>query len=395
MAAAHAGLGWVVGVSSPGSDRRMRLWCVITALLPELDALAGRFHHTAGHNIFAGLLCVAAAAVWFRNDPNRQLFTVLGLVAASFAVHLLVDAVSAVDLHPLWPVSRKGFALVPLFPPERWWTVVVSWLLVVLPWGLAFWRQISPLELISPRLDLLFLNLLRAKNRECSVCGHACNNRCHACTHPVCFRHGKIDWRFRVTCPPCASGSAPKRVAEDVEHYLARELQFLRSKEAIRLDPEFSSFLYRKLTDGLRRLDDVPRTHPLWQGSDNRPTLAKLMDLSRTVLKESPDDHEARWVLFADKILARSPDLGFGDLAPAILNDFKSLRWLVSAARWNYVFSGVDPVVALKGPLAHLEKTVGPVEAFLQALKEDPDPATKDAAGKCIDLLQGRNPFKA
>ena len=108
------------------------------------------------------------------------------------------------------------------------------------------------------------------------------------------------------------SGSAPTRAAEDVEHYLARELQFLRSKEAIRLDPEFSSFLYRKLTDGLRRLDDVPRTHPLWQGSDNRPTLAKLMDLSRTVLKESPDDYEARWVLFADKILTRSPDLGFG-----------------------------------------------------------------------------------
>src|SRR2546421_6033351 len=111
MAAAHAGLGWVVGVSAPGADRRIRLWCVIVSLLPDLDAFAGRFHSTAGHNVFDGLLCVAAAAVWFRNDPNRTLFTALGLVAASFAIHLLADAVSAVDLHPLWPVGRKGFTL--------------------------------------------------------------------------------------------------------------------------------------------------------------------------------------------------------------------------------------------------------------------------------------------
>lgn len=395
MAAAHAGLGWLVGVSAPASDRRMRLWCVIAALIPDLDALAGRYHHTAGHNVFAGLIGVAAAAVWFRNDANRSLFTALGLVAASFAAHLLLDAVAAVPLHPLWPASHRPFTLVTLLPPGEWWTIVVAWLLIVAPWGLAFWRLVSPLELISPRLDLLFLNLFRAKNRECSVCSHACNNRCHACTHPVCFKHGKIDLRFRVTCPPCASGSAPKRAAEDVEHYLARELQFLRSKEAIRLDPEFSTFLYRKLQDGLRRLDDVPRTHPLWQGSDNRPTLAKLMDLSRTVLKESPDDDEARWVLFADKILTRSPDLGYGDLEPAILRDFKSLRWLVAAARWNYVFSGVDPVRALKAPLRNLEKTVGPVETFFETLKDDPDPSTKEAAGRCLELLKGTNPFKS
>ena len=45
------------------------------------------------------------------------------------------------------------------------------------------------------------------------------------------------------------------------------------------------------------------------------------MDLSRTVLKDSPDD------------------LQYSILEPAILNDFSSIRWLVSAARWNDVFT--------------------------------------------------------
>lgn len=394
-ALAHAGLGWLIGLSAPNSDRRIRIWCVLAALLPEADALAG-FRFGTTHTIFFAVLLLGIAIWFFRGEPARMLFTALFLMAASFGLHLLIDLkVWGADVRLFWPLNPRGLRLSPILVGGRSIGIPVAIVMIALPWVLTFWKSVTPLEILSPRLDTLFLNLVRRKKHACTICGKKCNNRCGTCTHPVCFRHGKIGWHFRVTCAPCAGGAAPKKIDGGVEDYAARELQFLRGKEATRLDPEFGSFLYRKLRDGLRRLDDLPREHPIWQGSDQRPTLAKLVDLSRTVLKDSPDDLQSRWVLFGHKILTSSPDLEYSILEPAILNDFSSIRWLVSAARWNYVFSGVDPVIALRKPLENLGKTVGPLEPFLETLAGDKDPATKDAAERLRDLLHGKNPFKS
>jgi membrane-bound metal-dependent hydrolase YbcI (DUF457 family) len=404
MALAHAGLGWVVGLATPNSDRRLRIWCVVAALVPDLDALAflggakaeAVFRYGFGHNIFACVLLLVAAIWFFRGEPVRMLFTTLFLVATSFFLHLLLDLkVTGAPIRLFWPINQKALQLQPLLVVGRSIEFLVACALLALPWALAFWKWATPLEILSPRLDTLFLNLIRHKKYACTICGKKCNNRCTTCTRPVCFGHGKIGRGFRLTCATCAAGSAPKGTGEGIEDYVARELQFLRSKEAVRLDVEFSSFLYRKLRDGLRRLDDIPRDHPIWQGSDQRPTMAKLVDLSRTVLKDSPDDVETRWVLFGHKILSSSPDLEYSIIEPAILSDFASIRWLASAARWSYLFSGVDPVVALRAPLESLGKSVGPLEPFLGTLAEDKDPAMKEAAARLLDLLRGRNPFKS
>lgn len=403
LAPALAGLGWVVGLSAPNSDRRLRIWCAVAALVPEVDALAPLFGAKAeavfrygfGHNIYA-LILLLGLVVWsFRSEPGRMLFTALFFVVLSFSLHLLVDLkIVGASVRLFWPLSQRGLQLQPFLVVGHSIAFLFALGLLALPWALAFWKWVTPLEIVSPRLDTLFLNLIRYKKYGCTICGKKCNNRCATCTHPVCFRHGKIDWRFRLTCESCVSGTPHKGTGEGVEDYVARELSFLRSKEATRLDPEFASFLYRKLRDGLRRLDDIPRDHELWQGSDQRPTMAKLVDLARTLLKDSPDDMESRWVVFSQKILKSSPDLEYPIIEPAILSDFASIRWLVSAARWNYVFSGTDPVVALRAPLESLGKTVGALEPFLGTLAEDKDPAVKDAAARLLDIHRGKNPFK-
>jgi len=400
MALAHAGLGWAIGTAAPGSDRRLRIWCAAAAVLPELDALAALIGGSPPaafvHNMFAGLLCIGAAAVFLRDYPARGWAGAVLLVGLCFVLHLVMDALlSGTELRLTWPLSARSGRFRPVLGPTL--VTIVGIILAALPWPLAFWKQVTPLEIVSERLDRIFLNLFRAKNRDCRVCGKGCNNRCSKCRQAVCLRHAKIQWGFRITCDSCRSGAVPKPVAAGtagVEDYLARQLSWLRGKEAIRLDADFASFLHRKLTDGLRRLDDLPRTHDVWKGSDNRPTLQKLVDLSRTLLKEAPDDDASRWVLFADRILTNSPDAEFAVIEPAILRDFGSLRWMVSAARWRYVFSGIDPVTELRAPLQSLAKTVGPIEPFLETLKGDPSPATKEAAERCLDLLRGKNPFK-
>jgi membrane-bound metal-dependent hydrolase YbcI (DUF457 family) len=404
MAPAHAGLGWLVGLAAPNSDRHIRIWCVIASVVPSLDGLAplggakaeAVFHYAFGHNMFVALLILGGVVWSFRGEPSRTLFTALFLTAASFALHIGVDLlITGASVKLFWPLNHRALHLEPLLVVGRSIDFLVALALMALPWAFAFWKWVTPLELVSPRLDSLFLNLIRHKKYDCTICGKKCNNRCATCTHPVCLGHAKISWHFRITCSSCLSGTSHKGTGEGIEDYVARELRFLRSKEATRLDPEFASFLYRKLRDGLHRLDDIPRDHPLWQGSDQRPTIAKLVDLSRTVLKDSPDDVETRWVLFGHKILSSSPDLEYSVIEPAILTDFASIRWLVSAARWNYVFSGVDPVVSLRGPFERLGKTVGALEPFFGTLAEDKDPATKDAAGKLLELLRGKNPFKS
>jgi membrane-bound metal-dependent hydrolase YbcI (DUF457 family) len=399
---AHAGLGWLVGVAAPGSDRRLRVWCTAAALLPDVDALSmlagresyDRFHHTFGHNVFTGLLCVAAAAWSFRRYTWRDRAAAVFFVALCFASHLLTDMkLSGWELYLLWPFSGLGYEFKPNLQLGHPANFVLVGVLMALPWVLAPWKGVTPVEIVSPRLDRLIVNLFRRRKYSCSACGRRCNNRCDGCLKPVCLRHGRVGWRFRVACPSCGVGRPAPAPEGDLDPYLARELAFVRSKEGARMDPEFAAFLDRKLSAGLRRLDAVPRTHPLWDGSDRRPTLAKVADLCRFVLEEAPDDEEARWVLFADKVRTGSADLGFSAIEPLILRDVGSLRWLVAAARWAYLSSGADPVLAMRAPLEKLGKAFGSLESCLHLLASDSDARTKKAALCCFDLLAGRNPF--
>src|SRR5688572_23358884 len=99
MALAAAGLGWLVGLAAPGSDRRLRAWCVLAALLPEADTLAflggakaqAVFRYGFTHNVFFAALLLGAAIWFFRGEPARRLFTALLLGVVSFALHLAAD----------------------------------------------------------------------------------------------------------------------------------------------------------------------------------------------------------------------------------------------------------------------------------------------------------------
>lgn len=59
----HAALGWAIG-NVGGVDRQLRKWCVVGAILPDIDAAPyvfgpeayGHWHHTFGHNVFLWIL---------------------------------------------------------------------------------------------------------------------------------------------------------------------------------------------------------------------------------------------------------------------------------------------------------------------------------------------------
>ena len=205
---AHAGLGWLIGASAPGADRRLRNWCVAAAVLPDVDGVTylfgpeafGRWHHTVGHNVFAGVLCVLAAAWHVRGNRLYAGF----LTAIAFLSHLVTDQVfTEWPVYPLWPFSYHPLPLdnrYALGHPINTWIVIGS--LVIIPL-IALWRKVTPLDVLSPSLDRAVINTFRAKTLACATCAAPCGNRCEKCEAPLCGRHARIDRRLRLVCSAC------------------------------------------------------------------------------------------------------------------------------------------------------------------------------------------------
>lgn len=209
---AHAGLGWMIGALAPGSDRRLRGWCFGASLLPDIDSvlrpissqLHDLWHHTFGHNIFVGALITAAAWWHHRDRPIRRRLYAAGLTALCFTLHILTDMkFSGWEVYIFWPLNHVGYEFDPnysLMSPINSWLVYIF---IIAPFFVWIVRPVTPLDLISARLDRIVLNFFRAKTLPCKACGTRCNNACDGCGQPVCMKHGAVDWRFRIRCPAC------------------------------------------------------------------------------------------------------------------------------------------------------------------------------------------------
>ncbi len=218
-AQAHAGLGWALGVLTPGSDRRLRAWCFVAAVLPDIDAipfifgkeLYDRWHHTFGHNIWLGLLAVAAA--WFhgRDLTLKRRAVLAGMVGFCFASHLLTDMkLSGWEVYLFWPLNRDPYMILPVIQLGHPINYVLAYGLMAAALVLPLFRAVTPLEILSPRLDRMVLNCFRRRTLECGICQRRCNNRCEGCDQPVCGRHSRLGWYFRLRCPGCAAGLREK-----------------------------------------------------------------------------------------------------------------------------------------------------------------------------------------
>ncbi len=209
---AHAALGWIVGTAAPGTDRRLRNWCVLAACAPDADAVTyvggplffAQWHHTFGHNVWLGLLLVGLA-VWQDCDRSwRRRMLTATLVAFCFASHLVTDAtMTGWSVMPWWPVSRQHYMWSQswdLAHPINLWAVLIG-LAAVIP--LAFWRKVTPLNIFFPKLDAAFVNAFRRGTKSCHDCGTTCTNECDACAKPVCLKHGRIHWRRGILCAVC------------------------------------------------------------------------------------------------------------------------------------------------------------------------------------------------
>jgi len=60
---------------------------------------------------------------------------------------------------------------------------------------------------------------------------------------------------------------------------------------------EFGRFAMSSIFESLRRLNQLPRTDPLWANTNNRPTIYKVSEFCEQILARDPDDFLSLWTL--------------------------------------------------------------------------------------------------
>ena len=204
-------LGWAIG-NIAGKDSRLRRYCTLGAVLPDVDGVGfffsptayDTYHHTYGHNLYTGVL-FAVFVAW----RCRSWFAFM-LAGASFGSHLLTDIyLSAWPVFLFWPTSGHGYVSahsLPLSHPLNIQLIYVGYVVVVL---LTVLCKRTPIELISPRIDRLVTTVFSRRRWRCGQCDGRANLRCNGCGKPVCLRHGVIMKGLRLVCAECARSNAP------------------------------------------------------------------------------------------------------------------------------------------------------------------------------------------
>lgn len=165
----HILSGWCLAGILPLRPRE-RLFCMLVASLPDLDGLGivvseelyWDYHHYAGHNLFFGLILSAVFTAFSSRRP-------LALVAylACFHLHLLLDYIGSGPgwmIHYLWPASDYGIRTDLGWPLDSWQNRVAFFLLLAMTVGIAYWKRITPLELLAPRIDRWLTNAHQGGN---------------------------------------------------------------------------------------------------------------------------------------------------------------------------------------------------------------------------------------
>ena len=162
-------VGWLTGCAL--EHRRDRILVTAASLMPDIDGLVilggeamyGQWHHTFGHNLFAGLACAAAAAVIARHRVRTA-----ALVLVSFHTHLLCDLLgsgSGWGIPWLWPWSPREWVFEPPFQWElvSWQNIctTVACMMAIALMGARHGRTI--VEVVSLRADAAVVEVMQRR----------------------------------------------------------------------------------------------------------------------------------------------------------------------------------------------------------------------------------------
>ncbi len=166
----HILSGWCVGNLLPGFTARERMFCMVAAAVADVDGL-GRivsedlywdYHHRLGHNVFFAAFLAGVMAAASTRGRRGVAFAIYLLLAH---VHIVLDYFGSGPgwpLHYLWPASDVGVVNPRAWPFFSWQNLSAAFALIAWTLVIAVRHGRTPVELVTPRLDQLFVTRLRS-----------------------------------------------------------------------------------------------------------------------------------------------------------------------------------------------------------------------------------------
>ncbi|OGW28370.1 MAG: metal-dependent hydrolase [Nitrospirae bacterium GWC2_57_13] len=178
----HLLAGWLVANGNKDFSRRERTVITLAGICPDIDGFGivaealtrngdtpllwwSNYHHVLGHNLLFGLFVTLVA--FLLTARNRA---VAALVFVSFHLHLLGDVVGARGpgddqwvIPYFLPFSPHEFSWAGQWELNAWPNFVITGLLLIAMFSLAWKRGYSPLEMISTKADAAFVHALRQR----------------------------------------------------------------------------------------------------------------------------------------------------------------------------------------------------------------------------------------
>jgi hypothetical protein len=176
--------GWMLA-NLDDMERRDRTCIAVAGIVPDFDAFGAPFealtrtwdnpirwysdyHHIFGHNLLFGVLVAVTCFI-----IARKRWMVAGLAFLSFHIHLVCDLAgskgpdgSQWPIPYLWPFTDSvQLTWAGQWESNAWQNFVVTGILLVATFYLAWRRGFSPVGILSERADARFVETLRARFR--------------------------------------------------------------------------------------------------------------------------------------------------------------------------------------------------------------------------------------
>lgn len=205
----HALIAWLFAflVLKKTGDRRL---AVIAGIATDLDGvfilfsldLYTKYHHTFTHSYVFGIM-IAFVAMILGMERIRVFFACIG----TFSLHLICDMIGTNwPIQPFYPLTHLSLSVSPYLSNTIIYGVIspaVFVLCIFLMLAIMYYKQVSPMEVISEKVDRRFVSSFTYFFKyRCEICGKRALSYCGRCNRKLCGKH--LTGVFDFECKKCA-----------------------------------------------------------------------------------------------------------------------------------------------------------------------------------------------
>ena len=211
----HALIAWIIAVMMLAHTRDRRL-AVILGAFSDIDGffilydrvLYNQYHHTLGHSYLLAIPLALVLTFGLARDKKKTFAASM----LAFTLHLVADVVGSNWLvQPFYPLSTTTLLAESPFSHHLVFGIInpVTLVLVLaVTAAIMYFREASPFEFLSVKLDRLVVGVLVYPLKyRCEACAGRALGQCNRCGQKVCRHHLSQTQGLSLICSGCGNSA--------------------------------------------------------------------------------------------------------------------------------------------------------------------------------------------